>query len=70
MAESRAGYRNVVVGILIGLLVLAFAMWGVEDVFDPQASDVPLTAKCGLLLIEKGKALPMSRQRRGVFRSR
>jgi len=39
MAESRAGYRNVVVGILIGLLVLAFAMWGVEDVFDPQAGN-------------------------------
>ncbi len=37
MAESRRNYRGVVVGILIGLLVLAFAMWGVEDVFNPQS---------------------------------
>lgn len=39
MAESRRNYRSVVVGILIGLLVLAFAMWGVEDVFNPQSGN-------------------------------
>ena len=39
MAESRTGYRGIVVGILIGLLVLAFAVWGVEDVFSPEAGN-------------------------------
>ena len=38
MAESIGGkIRNVLVGILIGMLVLAFAVWGVNDMFTPGA---------------------------------
>jgi peptidyl-prolyl cis-trans isomerase D len=36
MAESIGGkIRNALVGVLIGMLVLAFAVWGVNDVFSP-----------------------------------
>lgn len=31
--------RNVLVGVLVGMLVLAFAVWGVEDVFSPNSSN-------------------------------
>ena len=34
--------RNIVVGIIIGLLVLAFALWGSEDVLGPQANNTVL----------------------------
>ena len=38
MAESIGGkIRNVMVGVLIGLLVVAFAVWGVNDVFTQRA---------------------------------
>ena len=30
--------RNLMVGILIGLLVIGFAIWGINDVFSPQSS--------------------------------
>ncbi len=31
--------RNIVVGIIIGLLILAFALWGSEDAFNPQTDN-------------------------------
>lgn len=31
--------RNILVGVLVGMLVLAFAVWGVEDVFSPNNSN-------------------------------
>ncbi len=33
-----AKIRNVLVGVLVGMLVLAFAVWGIEDVFSPNSS--------------------------------
>lgn len=37
MSQSIGGkIRNIMVGVLIGLLVLAFAVWGVNDVFTPS----------------------------------
>ena len=40
MTNSIGGkIRNVMVGILVGLLVIAFAVWGVNDVFTPNARD-------------------------------
>lgn len=35
--------QKVVVGILIGLLVVAFAIWGVNDVFSPQTQNLALS---------------------------
>ena len=44
MAESIGGkIRNVMVGVLIGLLVIAFAVWGVNDVFTQRAGNSVLT---------------------------
>lgn len=44
MAESIGGkIRNVMVAILIGLLVVAFAVWGVNDVFTARAGNSVLT---------------------------
>lgn len=44
MAESIGGkIRNALVGILIGMLVLAFAVWGVNDVFSPGAQNAVAT---------------------------
>ena len=44
MAESIGGkIRNVMVGVLIGLLVVAFAVWGVNDVFTQRAGNSVLT---------------------------
>lgn len=44
MAESIGGkIRNSLVAILIGLLVVAFAVWGVNDVFTPQAKNAVLS---------------------------
>ena len=44
MAESIGGkIRNVMVAILIGLLVVAFAVWGVNDVFTQRAGNSVLT---------------------------
>lgn len=44
MADSTSSKsRNVVIAILVGLLVLAFALWGSEDVFNPQAQSTVLT---------------------------
>jgi len=44
MAESIGGkIRNVLVGILIGMLVLAFAVWGVNDMFTPGARNAVAT---------------------------
>ena len=44
MAESIGGkLRNVLVGILIGFLVLAFAVWGVNDMFTPGARNAVAT---------------------------
>jgi len=44
MAESIGGkIRNSLVAILIGLLVVAFAVWGVNDVFTPKAKDAVLS---------------------------
>jgi peptidyl-prolyl cis-trans isomerase D len=34
-----AKIRTVLVGILVGMLVLAFAVWGIEDVFSPNSSN-------------------------------
>ncbi|WP_298912864.1 peptidylprolyl isomerase [uncultured Algimonas sp.] len=31
--------RTVLVGVLVGMLVLAFAVWGIEDVFSPNSSN-------------------------------
>lgn len=31
--------QNVLVGVLVGMLVLAFAVWGIEDVFRPNSSN-------------------------------
>lgn len=40
MAESIGSkIRNVLVGILIGFLVIGFAIWGVSDVFTPNISN-------------------------------
>lgn len=35
--------RNIVVAVIIGLLVLAFALWGSEDVFNGQADNTVLS---------------------------
>ena len=44
MAESIGGkIRNVMVGVLIGLLVVAFAFWGVNDLFTQRAGNSVLT---------------------------
>jgi len=44
MAESIGGkIRNVMVAVLIGLLVVAFAVWGVNDVFTQRAGNSVLT---------------------------
>lgn len=44
MAESIGGkIRNVMVAVLIGLLVIAFAVWGVNDVFTQRAGSSVLT---------------------------
>ena len=44
MAESIGGkIRNTLVGILIGLLVVGFAIWGVSDVFTPNVSSSAAT---------------------------
>jgi len=44
MAESIGGkIQNVMVAILIGLLVVAFAVWGVNDVFTQRAGNSVLT---------------------------
>ena len=44
MAESIGGkIRNVMVAVLIGLLVVAFAVWGVNDVFTQRAGSSVLT---------------------------
>lgn len=44
MAESIGGkIRNVLVGVLIGMLVLAFAVWGVNDMFTPGARNAVVT---------------------------
>ncbi len=44
MAESVGGkIRNTMVAILIGLLVVAFAVWGVNDVFTPSAKDAVIS---------------------------
>ena len=44
MAESIGGkIRNIMVGVLIGLLVVAFAVWGVNDVFTQRAGSSVLT---------------------------
>ncbi|RKQ71613.1 parvulin-like peptidyl-prolyl isomerase [Litorimonas taeanensis] len=44
MAESIGGkIRNALVGILIGMLVLAFAVWGVNDMFSPGAQNAVAT---------------------------
>ena len=34
-----ARIRTILVGILVGMLVLAFAVWGIEDVFSPNNSN-------------------------------
>ncbi len=34
-----AKIQNVLVGILVGMLILAFAVWGIEDVFRPNSSN-------------------------------
>lgn len=44
MAESIGGkIRNTLVGVLIGMLVLAFAVWGVNDMFTPGANNAVAT---------------------------
>jgi len=44
MAESIGGkIRNVLVAVLIGLLVLAFALWGINDVFTAGIKDAAVT---------------------------
>lgn len=44
MAESVGGkLRNFMVAILVGLLVVAFAVWGVNDVFTARAGDAVIT---------------------------
>ena len=44
MAESFGGkMRNIMVTILIGLLVVAFAVWGVNDVFTQRAGDAVIS---------------------------
>ncbi|MEP3891551.1 MAG: peptidylprolyl isomerase [Hellea sp.] len=44
MAESIGGkFRNFMVAILVGLLVVAFAVWGVNDVFTARAGDSVIT---------------------------
>lgn len=44
MAESIGGkIRNIAVGILIGFLVIGFAIWGVSDVFTARATNAVLT---------------------------
>jgi len=46
MTESIGSkIRNIAVGILIGLLVIGFAVWGVSDVFTPNVGDA--AAKIG-----------------------
>lgn len=34
-----AKIRTILVGVLVGMLVLAFAIWGIEDVFSPNSSN-------------------------------
>ena len=44
MAESIGGkFRNFMVAILVGLLVVAFAVWGVNDVFTARAGNAVVT---------------------------
>jgi len=44
MAESIGGkFRNFMVAILVGLLVIAFAVWGVNDVFTARAGNAVIT---------------------------
>jgi len=44
MAESIGGkFRNFMVAILVGLLVVAFAVWGVNDVFTARAGNAVIT---------------------------
>jgi len=44
MTNSIGGkIRNVLVGILVALLVVAFAVWGVNDVFSPNAGNAVIT---------------------------
>lgn len=44
MSESIGGkIRNMMVAVLIGLLVIAFAVWGVNDVFTQRAGNSVLT---------------------------
>jgi len=44
MTNSIGGkIRNLMVAILVGLLVIAFAVWGVNDVFTPNASNAVLS---------------------------
>ncbi|WP_026942115.1 peptidylprolyl isomerase [Hellea balneolensis] len=44
MAESVGGkIRNFMVAILVGLLVVAFAVWGVNDVFTARAGNAVIT---------------------------
>ena len=44
MVESIGGkFRNFMVAILVGLLVVAFAVWGVNDVFTARAGDAVIT---------------------------
>ncbi|NNE58326.1 MAG: hypothetical protein HKN36_09480 [Hellea sp.] len=40
--SSGSKFRAIVVGSLIGLLVIAFAAWGVSDVFSPQTRNIVL----------------------------
>ena len=44
MSSSIGGkIRNIMVGVLVGLLVIAFAVWGVNDVFTPNQGNAVLT---------------------------
>ena len=44
MSSSIGGkIRNIMVGVLVGLLVIAFAVWGVNDVFTPNQGDAVIT---------------------------
>lgn len=44
MAESIGGkFRNFMVAVLVGLLVVAFAVWGVNDVFTARAGNAVVT---------------------------
>ena len=44
MSSSIGGkIRNFMVAILVGLLVVAFAVWGVNDVFTPNAGNAVIS---------------------------